>query len=445
MNIGKTIKESNLPKKENEELGKRIKEARKSKKLTQKQLALKIGIAESTMGGIESGRRPPTPIVKRKICEELNISNLLNDSSFDLVLFNMIQETLCMFILNKNELDFIIEELKIRFGFDILEIPIIEDEMFELNRKKLKSINKERQIYIKEVIKNILELISSLYKVNDKMEMFYNFSYYLINFYKRDFENLLCFPTEYAVMLGVYCSNERPYTELPNKENKLQDLEISFKRYMKNKYFYNNKVYRFDYENNKEIFYKVRGKINGYYSIQEKISTYAENRNKIFDIYNNSFYEYETVKEFQLQILEILKRLDKSYILYNNPIPIHILPKYNIIDGYENLNVKLASDEYTYIAIKIGKQLSHRYRFYNESDVITVQLGTNYEIDNDVFIWNKLKGFDIGRITNYTTSEICIKNDLGERKYNIEDLKSIGIITNVNKIYYKNIEKNLKK
>lgn len=143
-------------------------------------------------------------------------------------------------------------------------------------------------------------------------------------------------------------------------------------------------------------------------------------------------------------MLQILERLDKSYILYNNPIPIHILPKYKIVDGYENLNIRLASDGYEYIAVKVGKQLSYRYKFYNENDVITVQVGTNYKVNDDVFIWSKLKGFDIGRIIYCNTDVVYIKNDFGEHCYKLEEVKQIGIIANVNKIYYKNIEDNLK-
>ena len=154
MNIGKTVGESNQAKKENKVLGKIIQEARENKNLTQKQLASIIGIAESTMGGIESGRRPPTPVIKRKICEVLEISNLINDNEVDSSLLNIVQETLCMFSINSNELNFIIDELKIRFGFDILELPTIEDELFEKNRKKLKSISEERQRYIQNVIRS---------------------------------------------------------------------------------------------------------------------------------------------------------------------------------------------------------------------------------------------------------------------------------------------------
>lgn len=456
MNIGKAIGESNQAKKENKALGKIIQEARENKKLTQKQLASIIGIAESTMGGIESGRRPPTPVIKRKICEVLEISNLINDNEIDSSLLNIVQGTLCMFSINSNELNFIIDELKIRFGFDILEFPIIEDELFEKNRKKLKSISEERQIYIQSVIKNVLEAIYSLYKIGEKKRLFFNFSYYLINFYKREFDNLLCFSKEYGVMLNMKesdnISKNKFYIELPNKKDIKIMLEKQFEQYTENKYFYNDKVYRFDYENYQDIFYQVRGKINGYYSYEknchmntkDKIKGYAKNKKNIYNVYNNNFLERGTVKDFQLQMLQILERLDKSYILYNNPIPIHILPKYNIIDGYENLNIRLASDGYKYIAVKIGKQLSDRYKFYSENDVITVQIGTNYKVNDDVFIWSKLKGFDIGRIIYYNTDKVHIKNDFGEHYYKLEEVKKIGIIANVNKIYYKNIEDNLK-
>lgn len=129
------------------------------------------------MGGIESGRRPPTPVIKRKICEVLEIFNLINDNEIDSSLLNILQETLCMFSINSNELNFIIDELKMRFGFDILELPTIEDELFEKNRKKLKSISEERQKYIKAIIKYILETIYSLYRIRDKNKLFFQFSY----------------------------------------------------------------------------------------------------------------------------------------------------------------------------------------------------------------------------------------------------------------------------
>lgn len=54
-------------------LGKRIKEIRKSKNLTQERLAELIGIETSSLSGIESGRHFPSLPTIEKIAQQLDI------------------------------------------------------------------------------------------------------------------------------------------------------------------------------------------------------------------------------------------------------------------------------------------------------------------------------------------------------------------------------------
>lgn len=56
------------------EIGKRIIEARKSKSMSQEQLAISSGIDRTHMGFIEQGRRKPTLSTLFKISHSLNIS-----------------------------------------------------------------------------------------------------------------------------------------------------------------------------------------------------------------------------------------------------------------------------------------------------------------------------------------------------------------------------------
>ena len=52
----------------------RLKEARKAKKLTQKELAEKLGITENNIGHYENGRNKPPFEIILKLCKELNVS-----------------------------------------------------------------------------------------------------------------------------------------------------------------------------------------------------------------------------------------------------------------------------------------------------------------------------------------------------------------------------------
>ena len=51
-----------------------LKQLRKFKKLTQQQVADKLGITRACYSGYEQGRRQPSMDILRKICEVLNCS-----------------------------------------------------------------------------------------------------------------------------------------------------------------------------------------------------------------------------------------------------------------------------------------------------------------------------------------------------------------------------------
>lgn len=52
----------------------RLKEARKAKKLTQKELAERLGITENNIGHYENGRNKPPFEIILKLCMELDVS-----------------------------------------------------------------------------------------------------------------------------------------------------------------------------------------------------------------------------------------------------------------------------------------------------------------------------------------------------------------------------------
>ena len=57
-----------------ENLGARISEARKNKKIFQKELAQKLGVAKSTISGYEAGFRKPDPDTLLKLAKELDVT-----------------------------------------------------------------------------------------------------------------------------------------------------------------------------------------------------------------------------------------------------------------------------------------------------------------------------------------------------------------------------------
>lgn len=63
-------------------LGKRIREIRKSKNITQEKLAEKIGIGLPSMSYIETGKNFPSPETMQKICSVFNIE------PYELYMFN---------------------------------------------------------------------------------------------------------------------------------------------------------------------------------------------------------------------------------------------------------------------------------------------------------------------------------------------------------------------
>ena len=72
------------------DLGLKIKNARKNKGLTQKQLAQILGVSVITIQNYENSRRNPSVDVLKKISEilDVNTSVLLNDNSFKYELIN---------------------------------------------------------------------------------------------------------------------------------------------------------------------------------------------------------------------------------------------------------------------------------------------------------------------------------------------------------------------
>ncbi|ADH59838.1 transcriptional regulator, XRE family [Thermoanaerobacter mathranii subsp. mathranii str. A3] len=55
-------------------LGERIKELRKKKGVTQKELALYLGVSDRAVGYYESGQRTPPPDILQKIADFFNVS-----------------------------------------------------------------------------------------------------------------------------------------------------------------------------------------------------------------------------------------------------------------------------------------------------------------------------------------------------------------------------------
>ena len=68
------------------EVGERLKTARKAQRLTQAQLGERVGVTQSAIANIEGGLNPPSLDTLRTICSVLGVSA-------DLVLFGSGEET----------------------------------------------------------------------------------------------------------------------------------------------------------------------------------------------------------------------------------------------------------------------------------------------------------------------------------------------------------------
>ena len=77
----------------------RVREIRKSNKLTMEQFGLRLGVAKSTISGIEAGNRNLTEQMIKAICREFNVNeNWLRTGEGDMVIALSRRESIAAFI-----------------------------------------------------------------------------------------------------------------------------------------------------------------------------------------------------------------------------------------------------------------------------------------------------------------------------------------------------------
>ncbi len=108
-------------------LGSRIAEARKYIKITQKELARRLGVVKSTISGYESGSRRPDADMLLKIAHELDVSvdHLLGN---DRVWIDTLPPDLQKFAADPNN------TLLLRMAKDVKETGILPETMMQLAR-----------------------------------------------------------------------------------------------------------------------------------------------------------------------------------------------------------------------------------------------------------------------------------------------------------------------
>ena len=77
----------------------RVREVRKSNKLTMEQFGVRLGVAKSTISGIEAGNRNLTEQMIKAICREFNVNeNWLRTGEGDMVIALSRRESIAAFI-----------------------------------------------------------------------------------------------------------------------------------------------------------------------------------------------------------------------------------------------------------------------------------------------------------------------------------------------------------
>lgn len=178
--------ENNMPKKDLEEMGNMIKEFRKSHNLTQKELAKKLKIAESTMGLIEQGRRNISLELQSKL------KDILGQDIFITFILEKIKENIDTFVMNIDEYDYVFCKLYLKFykdRFNQKEIEDMNDKLEKLHKKlsnngtapqRINTLMKRLKKYISNLEKELATYLNDCKKnkIENEIESEIDYNYY---------------------------------------------------------------------------------------------------------------------------------------------------------------------------------------------------------------------------------------------------------------------------
>ncbi len=158
---------NNMPKELYVKMGKTLKDSRinHTPSLTQKDLANKLGVSESTIGAIEQGRRHITADLRAKI------SAIFKKDIFEDNILEILEESIDTLIKTENEYNFIMYYIYIKFfknKFSPIELETFKKKYISL-KEKLK-VNKNAS----KRINRLIEQIKNIFVVYTDYEKLYN-------------------------------------------------------------------------------------------------------------------------------------------------------------------------------------------------------------------------------------------------------------------------------
>lgn len=142
-------------------IGKNIKIAREQysyeigEKITQKELAKMVGVSQSYIGDIESGRTRPNPILLKKIAEALNttVEKLLGDGVYQAnkaPTISQVKETSTEYLTNKEKRDIAKEVDELLEGIENETVLVFDGYEIEMD-KETKELLKKSLMQTKEL------------------------------------------------------------------------------------------------------------------------------------------------------------------------------------------------------------------------------------------------------------------------------------------------------
>lgn len=142
-------------------IGKNIKIAREQysyeigEKITQKELAKMVGVSQSYIGDIESGRTRPNPILLKKIAEALNttVEKLLGDGVYqanEAPTISQVKQTSTEYLTNKEKRDIAKEVDELLEGIENETVLVFDGYEIEMD-KETKELLKKSLMQTKEL------------------------------------------------------------------------------------------------------------------------------------------------------------------------------------------------------------------------------------------------------------------------------------------------------
>lgn len=295
-----------------EKIGNFIRQMRNKKKLTQQELANKLGVTDRAISNWENGRRMPDVSIYKKLCHELEISvnelisgeKITNEKITEDIVDESIIKTLNYGEKGKKKLNKVIKILLILLCILIIFIGIF----FYSYRKHYPKIN----IYKIKTFENQEEkLVDQLIPIDDAI-MYYSLDYVLLCDLNDRCYNLLT--ALYNKQTNI--KKIKKFLDSQNKDNNLQ----KFKYHEDDITIYKNDSYEVIFCNNTNQIYfgkmytesKLQGK---YCGINEDIKKEFIRTYKIESITSDNNGEYKNVALSQFQSDIVLVKIPSKFNL----------------------------------------------------------------------------------------------------------------------------------